>query len=80
MLNTMAFASHHNEEAFEKKALEYITEAGTSLKIVEKKWRRVPKDTSDWIWGKIKDNIEAMDGLSDEQQTRYDEIKAIVGK
>jgi hypothetical protein len=75
----MAFASYHNEDAFKAKAMQYVTDAGTSLNVVEKKWTRVPGKTQDWAWSRVADAIEAME-LSDEQKGRWDEVKAIAKK
>jgi len=75
----MAFASYHNEDAFKVKALQYVTDAGTSLNVVEKKWSRVPGKTSDWAWSRFAEAVEAME-LSDEQKARWDEVKAVANK
>jgi len=76
----MAFSSFHNEKAFETKALAYINDASVSLNIVEKKWSRVPDRTKDWTWGNVEKGVSNMDALSDEQQTRFDDVKAALGK
>ncbi len=75
----MAFASYHNEDAFKVKALQYVTEAGTSLNVVEKKWARVPGKTSDWALSRVAEAVEAME-LSDEQKARWNEVQAIAKK
>jgi hypothetical protein len=76
----MAFASFHNEEAFKTKTLAYINDASVSLNVVEKKWSRVPDKTKDWTWGNVEMAVSKIDALSDEQQARFDEVKAAVGK
>ena len=76
----MAFASFHNEEAFKTKTLAYINDASVNLNVVEKKWLRVPDKTKDWTWGNVEMEVSKIDALSDEQQARFDEVKAAVGK
>jgi hypothetical protein len=75
----MAFASYHNEDAFKAKALQYVTDEGTSLNVVEKKWSRVPGKTSDWAWTRVAEAVEAME-LSNEQKDRWDKVKAVTNK
>ena len=80
MRENMAFASFHNEEAFKTKTLAYINGASVGLNVVEKKWSRVPDKTKDWAWGNVEKEVSNIDALSDEQQARFDEVKAAVGK
>jgi len=80
MRGNMAFASYHNEEAFKTKTLAYINDASVGLNVVEKKWSRVPDKTKDWTWENVEMEVSKIDALSDEQQARFDEVKAAVGK
>jgi acetyl-CoA acetyltransferase len=76
----MAFKSYHNEEAFEKKAIEYIIDGTITGEMVLKKWARVEADNRDWIWGKVESALAKKDGITKEQQDRLAEIKSAIGR
>jgi len=76
----MAFVSMHNEEAFQRKALEYILEGTTNLEVVTKKWSRVPDKHKDWTWGNVESALEKQGDLTQEQKDRLAEVKAAIGK
>jgi len=76
----MAFASNHLEEAFEKKAVEYILDGTTKAEIVAKKWSRVPEKHHEWCWGNVQAALAKKGDISQEQKDRLAEIKSIVGK
>jgi len=76
----MAFRSYHNEEAFEKKAIEYIIDGTTTKDMVLKKWSRVGGENKDWIWGRVEAALAKRDGMTKEQQDRLAEIKTAIGR
>lgn len=77
---TMAFKSYHNEEAFEKKVIEYVIDGSTTGEMVLKKWSRVDSENKDWIWGRVETALAKKDGMTKEQQDRLAEIKTSIGR
>ena len=76
----MAFKSYHNEEAFEKKVIEYVIDGSTTGEMVLKKWSRVDAGNKDWIWGRVETALAKKDGMTKEQQDRLAEIKTSIGR
>ncbi|MBN2220548.1 MAG: hypothetical protein JW697_09780 [Kosmotogaceae bacterium] len=76
----MAFKSYHNEEAFEKKVIEYVIDGSTTGEMVLKKWSRVDSENKDWIWGRVETALAKKDGMTKEQQDRLAEIKTSIGR
>ena len=74
-----AFLSMHLEDEASNKMLAYVLNGENSIEICSKKFKRVPEDHKDGVWGKIVTKVEGDPNITPEQKKRYEELKKVLG-